>query len=94
MGVTFNQTNTATDYKSGDEFHPNGQQPNTSPRNSRSGLVGYYYQQLTADLEQARVLGAFEGRVIALGGSDWVHVRGRKAPDFNAPEKSIVNSMP
>jgi hypothetical protein len=69
MGVTFNQTNTATDYKSGDEFHLEWAATKYITKEFTLGLVGYYYQQLTADSGTGARLGGYEGRVVALGGS-------------------------
>ena len=63
LGVTFNFENTATNYKTGDEFHFEwaiGSQ--LAP-----GLVGYDYRQFTGDSGSGAVLGAFEGRVDAIG---------------------------
>lgn len=69
MGVTFNQANRATDYKSGDEFHLEWAASKYITKEFTVGLVGYYYQQLTSDSGTGASLGAFEGRVIALGGT-------------------------
>ncbi|KAA0074118.1 transporter [Tardiphaga sp. P9-11] len=69
VGVTFNQTNTATDYKSGDEFHLEWAATKYITKEFTLGLVGYYYQQLTADSGTGARLGGYEGRVVALGGS-------------------------
>ncbi len=69
VGFTFNQTNTATDYKTGDEFHLEWAATKYITKEFTIGLVGYYYQQLTPDSGTGARLGAFEGRVIALGGS-------------------------
>ncbi|MGM4892024.1 SphA family protein [Tardiphaga sp. 839_C3_N1_4] len=68
-GFTFNQTNTATDYKSGDEFHLEWAATKYITKEFTLGLVGYYYQQLTADSGSGARLGSFEGRVVALGGA-------------------------
>ncbi|WP_441227947.1 SphA family protein [Tardiphaga sp. 20_F10_N6_6] len=68
-GFTFNQPNTATDYKSGDEFHLEWAATKYLTKEFTLGLVGYYYQQLTADSGSGARLGSFEGRVVALGGS-------------------------
>jgi len=68
-GVTFNQTNTATDYKTGDEFHLEWAATKYITKEFTVGLVGYYYQQITPDTGTGARLGGFEGRVIALGGS-------------------------
>ena len=66
VGVTFNQRNTATDYQSGDEFHLEWAATKYLTKEFTLGLVGYYYQQLTADTGTGATLGAFEGRVVAL----------------------------
>jgi hypothetical protein len=68
-GFTFNQPNTATDYQTGDEFHLEWAATKYITKQFTVGLVGYYYQQLTPDKGTGAVLGAFEGRVAALGGS-------------------------
>jgi hypothetical protein len=68
-GFTFNQTNTATDYKTGDEFHLEWAATKYLTKEFTIGLVGYFYQQLTPDSGSGASLGAFEGRVVALGGS-------------------------
>jgi hypothetical protein len=68
-GVTFNQANTATDYTTGDEFHLEWAATKYLTKQFTIGLVGYYYQQFTPDTGPGAVLGAFEGRVVALGGA-------------------------
>ncbi len=68
-GFMFNQTNTATNYKSGDEFHLEWAATKYLTKEFTIGLVGYYYQQLTPDSGTGARLGSFEGRVVALGGS-------------------------
>jgi hypothetical protein len=68
-GVTFNQANTATNYTTGDEFHLEWAATKYITKQFTIGLVGYYYQQFTADTGLGAALGAFEGRVVALGGS-------------------------
>jgi hypothetical protein len=68
-GVTFNQANTATNYTTGDEFHLEWAATKYITKQFTIGLVGYYYQQFTADTGPGAILGAFEGRVLALGGS-------------------------
>jgi len=69
MGVTFNQVNRATDYKTGDEFHLEWATSKYITKEFTIGLVGYYYKQFTGDSGSGARLGAFEGRVIALGGT-------------------------
>jgi hypothetical protein len=68
-GFTFNQSNTATNYRTGDEFHLEWAATKFLSKEFTIGLVGYYYQQLTPDSGAGAILGAFEGRVVALGGS-------------------------
>lgn len=68
-GFTFNQANTATNYTTGDEFHLQWAATKYLTKEFTVGLVGYYYQQLTPDTGTGAVLGAFEGRVVALGGA-------------------------
>jgi hypothetical protein len=68
-GFTFNRTNSATDYKTGDEFHLEWAATKYLTKEFTLGLVGYYYQQLTGDSGTGARLGPFEGRVVALGGS-------------------------
>lgn len=69
VGVTFNQANTATNYTTGDEFHLEWAATKYITKQFTIGLVGYYYQQFTPDSGPGAVLGGFEGRVVALGGS-------------------------
>lgn len=69
LGFTFNQANSATDYKTGDEFHLEWAATKYLTKEFTIGLVGYYYQQITADSGVGARLGAFEGRVTALGGA-------------------------
>jgi hypothetical protein len=68
-GFTFNQTNSATAYRTGDEFHLEWAATKYLSKQFTVGLVGYYYQQFTPDTGTGANLGAFEGRVVALGGS-------------------------
>lgn len=68
-GFTFNRTNTATDYKTGDEFHLEWGATKYLTKEFTIGMVGYFYQQLTPDSGSGARLGAFEGRVVALGGT-------------------------
>ena len=68
-GFTFNQTNTATDYKTGDEFRLERAATKYLSKEFTLGLVGYYYQQFTPDTGTGARLGSFKGRVVALGGA-------------------------
>jgi hypothetical protein len=67
LGVTFNMINTATNYQSGDELHIKGALNEHFPFGLAAGVGGYYYQQLTADGGSGDRIGAFRGRVAAIG---------------------------
>ena len=66
-GFTFNFENTATDYASGNEFHFEWAIGRELCPGLVVEIVGYDYRQLTADSGAGDVLGAFEGRVDAIG---------------------------
>jgi hypothetical protein len=66
-GFTFNGENHATDYRTGTEFHLEGSLTKAFNQQLSGGLVGYYYNQVSADSGSGAVLGPFEGRVAALG---------------------------
>lgn len=66
-GVTINGRNPATQYKSGRELHLEAAVSKyLSPRFS-VGVMGYHYQQVSADKGAGATLGSFKGRVSALG---------------------------
>lgn len=65
-GVTFNFENTATDYKTGDEFHFEWAIGREIATGLVLGIVGYDYQQITGDTGSGATLGPFKGRVDAL----------------------------
>jgi hypothetical protein len=66
-GVTFNWTNTATDYTTGTEFHLEAAAIQHFPSGFSAGVGGYHYRQLTGDSGSGAVLGPFLGRVTAVG---------------------------
>lgn len=66
-GFTFNWENPATDYRTGTEFHVEWALIQHLSKTCSIGLAGYHYQQVTGDSGAGAVLGAFEGRVTALG---------------------------
>lgn len=68
-GFTLNRPNTATDYRTGNEFHLEWAASKSLTKEISIGLVGYYYQQLTDDTGSGAALGPFRGRVVALGGT-------------------------
>ncbi|MFZ4538461.1 SphA family protein [Propionivibrio sp.] len=65
-GITFNQINPATDYKSGDEFHLDLTVIQHVSEKFYLGLVAYAYQQLTGD-SGSGATSAYKGRVYSLG---------------------------
>jgi hypothetical protein len=67
VGYTINSQNTATDYRSGDEFHADFAFAQHLPRGFVVGIVGYALQQTTPDYGGGAVFGSFRGRVLALG---------------------------
>jgi hypothetical protein len=66
-GLTYNFENTHTDYQNGIDAHIDWGASKFLWKDLHVGLVGYYYQQLTADRGQPFVLGAFKSRVAAVG---------------------------
>jgi hypothetical protein len=66
-GFTFNSENPDTDYKTGTEFHLEYALIQHFSQQFSAGLVGYHYQQVTGDSGAGATLGAFKGRVTAIG---------------------------
>jgi hypothetical protein len=66
-GLTYNFTNPTTNYQSGVDWHLDWGASQFLSKQVLVGLVGYAYQQLTADSGQAPILGAFESRVLGVG---------------------------
>jgi hypothetical protein len=66
-GVTFNFENTATDYRTGNEFHFEWAAGLEFAPGLLIGVVGYDYRQLTGDSGSGAVLGPFKGTVDAVG---------------------------
>lgn len=69
VGMTFNGTNNATDYRTGTEFHVEWAASKALTSALSAGVIGYHYQQVTGDSGAGATLGAFKGRVTALGGT-------------------------
>ena len=67
LGFTFNGDNQDTDYSSGTDFHLEMSGRQHLPNNWAFGLVGYWFQQLTADSNGPAILGDFKGRVFGIG---------------------------
>lgn len=66
-GYTINFRNSATDYRSGDEFHIDYAAVQHLPHAIVAGVTGYAFQQVTPDTGSGAVFGGFRGRVLALG---------------------------
>ena len=69
-GMDFNSTNTATDYKSGTQFHIDGTLAQHLPlfgHLAGVGVSGFYYDQITADSGSGATLGAFEAKDAGVG---------------------------
>lgn len=66
-GYTTNLENSATNYRSGDEFHLDYALAQHFPCGLAAGLGGFYLQQVTPDSGSGALLGSFEGRTVALG---------------------------
>lgn len=67
VGFTFNGENTATDYKSGHEFHVELIAAKYLTENAAVGINFFHGQQITGDSGSGAVLGDFKGRVTAVG---------------------------
>ena len=66
-GILFNTRNTATDYKSGNEFHVDFAVNQFLAQNLALGLHGYYFRQVSGDSGSGAKLGGFEGESFGVG---------------------------
>lgn len=66
-GFTFHAENDITDYNTGNEFHLEFAAVQNLTEQLGIGVVGYYYEQISADRGGPPVLGAFKGEVSAIG---------------------------
>jgi hypothetical protein len=67
LGLTLNAPNTATNYQSGEELHFEWAVNQHFPMGLAAGIGGYFYQQVTDDHGSGDHVGAFRGRVAAVG---------------------------
>lgn len=67
VGFTYNFENPDTDYKSGTEFHVEAALVQHFSKQLAIGVVGYHYQQISADSGAGARLGDFEGRATGIG---------------------------
>ncbi|WP_170295037.1 SphA family protein [Paracoccus aestuariivivens] len=95
-GVTFNEENDATNYKSGDELHVEASVGKAINPNLTLSLQGYYYKQISGDSGSGAFLGDFKGEATALGpavawNSDWngtpVALEARWFHEFNVKNR-------
>jgi hypothetical protein len=102
VGVTFNMINTTTDYQSGDELHIEAALNEHLPFGLAAGVGGYYYQQITADGGSGDRIGAFRGRVAAIGpllsytlkaGDQEITLSGRWFHEFDVTHRVQGNSI-
>ena len=66
-GFTYNFLNPDTNYQSGIDFHFDWGTSHFMSKQLFVGLVGYAYQQVTADFGQLPILGPFRSRVFGVG---------------------------
>jgi hypothetical protein len=66
-GLTYNFKNPSTDYQSGIDWHLDWGASQFISKQVHIGMVGYMYQQLTADSGAAVVLGEMKSRVLGVG---------------------------
>ena len=66
-GLTYNFVNPVTSYQSGVDWHLDWGASQFLSQQVHIGLVGYVYQQVTADSGQAPILGDFKSRVLGVG---------------------------
>lgn len=102
LGMTFNAINTATNYQSGDELHFEAALNQHFPIGLSAGFGGYYYQQVTKDGGSGDLVGAFRGRVAAVGpllgytfkaGAQEVTLSGRWFHEFDVTHRVQGNSV-
>jgi hypothetical protein len=100
LGVTVNMINTATNYQSGAELHFEGALNEHLPFGLAAGVGGY--KQLTPDGGSGDMVGAFRGRVAAIGpllsytfkeGTQEVTLSGRWFHEFDVTHRVQGNSI-
>jgi hypothetical protein len=66
-GLTYNFVNPSTDYQNGIDWHVDWGASQFLSKTTQIGVVGYFYQQLTADSGAAPFLGENLSRVAGIG---------------------------
>jgi hypothetical protein len=98
LGLTLNAPNTATNYQSGAELHFEWALNQHFPFGLAAGVGGYFYQQVTDDHGSGDQLGAFRGRVAAVGPLlGYALKAGAQEVDFSARwfhEFAVQNRVP
>ena len=67
LGLTYNFVNSDTHYQNGMDAHLDWALSQFINERTHFGLVGYFYQQITADSGSGAVLGSFKSRTSAAG---------------------------
>jgi hypothetical protein len=71
-GLTVNQENPDTDYRSGNQFHLDGRLAQHFPFAgglTSVGITGYYYKQVTGDSGSGATFGDFKAKTVGIGPS-------------------------
>jgi hypothetical protein len=101
-GVTFNQENSDTHYKTGDELHLEAALTQHLRSGWAFGVGAYQYAQLSGDSGSGAKLGAFKGQVTGVGplasytfkvGKAPVQVAGRWLHEFGAHNRASGDSV-
>ncbi len=83
-GYTYNTENTATNYKSGDEFHVDFVLNQFLSDTIGIGLNGFYYRQLSGDTGEGALLGDFKGEASGIGPAFYyIHEVGKRQVYFS-----------
>jgi hypothetical protein len=102
VGYTINRENTATHYRSGDEFHADFVAAQHFRNSLILGVAGYAVQQTTADSGSGAMFGAYRGRVIGLGpligwtfalGKLPINFSGKYVFEFDAQNRSTGDEL-
>ncbi len=86
-GLTYNFKNPDLDYKNGIDWHLDWGASKFLSKQVHIGLVGYAYQQLTADSGSGATLGDFKSRVFGRRPADRLPVSGRRAAGIPEPAR-------
>jgi hypothetical protein len=93
--VTLNGRNTATNYQSGAELHFEWAVNQHFPFGLAAGVSGFFYQQVTDDHGSGAQLGAFRGRVAAVGPLlSYALKAGAQEVDFRLAPGGFMSSLP